>query len=494
MIRSSLILMVGRAIGFMATFFVPVVLVRVLDQAQFGTYKQLFLVFGTLFPLAQLGMAESLYYFVPEGGRKIGRYVANAVVALALSGLAALLFLTLARTHVATWLNNPDLAANLPLVGVYLLLSLVAAALEVVLISRERYGFAAATFAISDVARALLVVVPVVLFGGLRWLMIGAVVFATLRVVATLVVLRAHLGAQLRPGRAALGEQISYSGPFQVSVIFETLAANAHFFAVAWFFDAPTYAIYAVGCLQIPLVGFIGSSVGNVLMVKLRAAAARSDTAQVLFLWKETTRRLALVFFPLTGLLLIGAHDLIALLFTPEYIASVPVFMIWAAFIVLSVADTDAALRTYAETRFLAVVNGVCLVVTVGLVAWAMPAFGLIGAVLATLTATVLGETLAVRRLGRILDVPTSRILPWNTLGRIGAIAGLAAVPALAVRGSLSLTHLEGLIVVGAVYSITYLAGVWFGNVIRKDEQRALVAPLLRLPLLSPRLAPVPED
>jgi len=45
--RPALLLMSGRTLAFVATFFIPVVLTRIFDPAQFGTYKQLFLVFST---------------------------------------------------------------------------------------------------------------------------------------------------------------------------------------------------------------------------------------------------------------------------------------------------------------------------------------------------------------------------------------------------------------------------------------------------------------
>ena len=47
-------------------------LVRTFNQAEFGTYKQLFLIYGTLYGLAQFGMAESLYYFVPRKPQEAG--------------------------------------------------------------------------------------------------------------------------------------------------------------------------------------------------------------------------------------------------------------------------------------------------------------------------------------------------------------------------------------------------------------------------------------
>ena len=75
--RPALLLMSGRTVAFAATFFIPLVLARIFDPAQFGTYKQLFLIWGTVYSIAQLGMASSLYYFLPRAPRMAGPYVAN---------------------------------------------------------------------------------------------------------------------------------------------------------------------------------------------------------------------------------------------------------------------------------------------------------------------------------------------------------------------------------------------------------------------------------
>ena len=84
-IGPATLLVGGRAIGLAASFAIGIVLARVFDPADFGTYKQFFLVFATLYGIAQLGMAESLYYFVPRNAGATGRYVCNAMVTLALA-------------------------------------------------------------------------------------------------------------------------------------------------------------------------------------------------------------------------------------------------------------------------------------------------------------------------------------------------------------------------------------------------------------------------
>src|ERR1043166_2114679 len=120
--KPALVLMSGRTLAFAATFFIPVILARFFDQVHFGTYKQLFLVFSTVFCIAQLGMSQSLYYFLPRAPGLAGAYAANAVCFLALFGLCGFGALTIAAPKLGQWLNNDQLARYFWWIGLYLLL------------------------------------------------------------------------------------------------------------------------------------------------------------------------------------------------------------------------------------------------------------------------------------------------------------------------------------------------------------------------------------
>ena len=85
--RPAFLLVVGRSIGLAASFAIGIVLARLFEPAVFGTYKQFFLVYATLYGVLQLGMAESLYYFVPRQSEHTGPYVANAMAMLTAAGL-----------------------------------------------------------------------------------------------------------------------------------------------------------------------------------------------------------------------------------------------------------------------------------------------------------------------------------------------------------------------------------------------------------------------
>src|SRR5712692_10976123 len=158
--KPAFLLVAGRTIGFAASFIIPVLLVRHFNQAEFGTYKQLFLIYGTLYGLAQIGMAESLYYFVPRKPEASGPYVGNAIVTLAFAGFVCMGLLVIFQQRIAGWLSNPQLGKHIVLLGVFLVLMLISAVFEIVMVSRKQHLAAAWTYAASDVVRTILLVWP----------------------------------------------------------------------------------------------------------------------------------------------------------------------------------------------------------------------------------------------------------------------------------------------------------------------------------------------
>jgi O-antigen/teichoic acid export membrane protein len=421
-------LTVGRAMGFAAAFAIPVVLARVFTQAEFGTYKQLFLIYGTLFGLGQLGMAESLYYFVPGKPANAGRHVCNALLTLAVLGALCVLLLGLTNGGVARWLSNGPLADHLPLLGVFAALMLVSAVFEIAMVSRKQYTTAAWTYAGSDLVRMMLFVVPAVVWGSLHSVMAGAVAFAALRLVAMIVYVRREFGDELRLHITSWRSQLAYALPFALAVSIEVLQLNLHHYIVASRFDAATFAIYAVGCLQIPLVDLIATSTCSVMMVKM--AEDRSDRRAALALWHDTTCRLALVLVPLAIFLALAAHAVILTLFSNTYRASVPIFALWSLTILPAVFAVDGVLRVYARTRVIFALNLLRLVLVAGLIGWCLSAFGLRGAVLVTLLAAGIVKAVGIATIARLMGVTVREVLPWRRLAVIAARSGAAAVPA----------------------------------------------------------------
>lgn len=472
--RPAMVLMAGRLVGFAVAFAIPMVLARVFDQSEFGTYKQLFLIYGTLFGIAQLGMAESLYFFLPSRSKDAGKILFNTMLATGVLGLASLFGLWFFRFELSELMNNPALVDLVLPLGLYLLFMLMAVVLEIIMTTRKQFAAASCAYALSDVARAAFYVIPVLLLPDLRSLMLGAVVFALARLTATLVYVRHEFGSELKPDAHAMAEQVRYAVPLGIAGMIAVAQANYHLYAVSYAFDVATFAIYAVGCLQIPLSDYLMSSTGNVMMVNMRERLLAGDISGAIDVWLDANRKLAMVFFPLVAGVLVMAHPFIVLLFTDTYEASVPIFMVSALGMIMASLLTDCALRVLALTRFLIIEYLIRLALVVVLLHWLMSSVGLIGAILATLIADAIVKVIALERIRRELKIRPSRLLPWKALAVTALLSALAAIPAMLVLASLDAPEFVQLAVTGPVFVLTYYLLLRRFGPLQQDEREQL--------------------
>jgi O-antigen/teichoic acid export membrane protein len=452
--KPALMLMAGRVLGGLAALLVPLALVRLLEPADFGTYKQIFLIYATLFGIAQIGMAESLYYFLPHETRRAGRYVANAMLMLVGAGFVCLALVTLSAPAAARAMNNPALAPALGLLGVYLALMLVSNVLEIAMTAKGRFVLAASTFAASELLRSVLFVVPVLFFGSIRSMLVGAAVFAGLRLVVAIAWLWREYHSELHFDLPLLRVQVAYAFPFAAAVVVHIMQQYLHQYAVASRVDATLFAVYAVGCMQIPLVDILSTSVSSVMMVRMTESISSGQTGRVLPQWHDTTRKLALLFCPLVGLVLINARAIVQILFTERFVASAPILMLWSLAILAAVLQIDGVLRVFADTRFLLIMNLSRLGLVLLLILPFIRMFGLQGAVMVTLLALFGGKVMSLLRIGTLLGVRQREILPWFELFRIFGACTVALVPALLVQAAFQMSAVVSLLVTGSVYAM----------------------------------------
>jgi O-antigen/teichoic acid export membrane protein len=467
-------LMCGRTLAFAATFFIPVVLARVFDPARFATYKQLFLIHSTVYLIAQAGMASSLYYFLPRAPRDAGRYTANSLFFLGMAGLAGFGALLMLRSKIAHWMNNPELSPYIFWIGLYLFLMMLSATLEIVLISRRRFVWASASYASFDLARAAASILPVLLYRSLDGLFKGLVLVALLRAATTLLYFRAEFRETFRFDKTLLRSQLAYAMPFALAIVVEIVQGSLPQYVVAWLSSPATFAIFAVGCLSIPLVDMAASPTSDVMMVQMQENLAAGRLRSVLEIWHETTAKLALLFFPLAALIVVGAREIIVLLFTAKYVASVPIFMAWSMTILFATLQVDGVLRVFAQTRLLLWLNLMRLGIIAGLIQPSLRKFSLIGPVFVILLATFAFKAGALLRIKRLLETSTRELLPWRNLaGVLGASAGGAAV-ALGVKSQLNLPAVPLLLAGCVAFAPVYAVLVWYFDLLSAGERQAI--------------------
>ncbi len=476
--RPVLQLMSGRAAAFAVTFFIPVVLSRIFPPAEFGTYKQIFLIVYSFYGIGQIGMAECLYYFLPTHPEHAGRFVANSVAMLTLTGLGCLIVLSFGGHLIPV--SNPGIQPYLWIAGAYLLLMLASCALEIVMVARKHFRLATLTYAGSDLARGVLLIAFGLVTHSLMWLLIAGLIFNALRIVAFLAYLRSEFGSELRLDMTRLKQQFVYTVPFALAVVIDVIQQNYHQYAVGWYFDVTTFAIYSVGCLQIPLADFLASPASNVMMVRMGEEIRDDRKAHAVPIWHDTSRKLALVFIPMAALLVVNARHIITILFTERYAASIPIFMLWSLTVLFSIFQTDGVLRVLAQTRFLVVMNLTRLATIIAMMTWAIHHFGLIGPVIVTLAGMLVARMVALARIKSLFELPLTKLMPWTSLAGIGLASMLAAIPSALINYWLKLPSLIVLPISGMVYLAVYSTLLLVCGLLSESEKRVISNALAR--------------
>ncbi|MGA7964896.1 MAG: polysaccharide biosynthesis C-terminal domain-containing protein, partial [Gammaproteobacteria bacterium] len=301
------------------------------------------------------------------------------------------------------------------------------------------------------------------------------IAFAALRLATTLIYLKREYSRSLKYDYNSWKKHLAYALPFALAIVLETVQANLHFYVVSSRFDAAIFAIYAVGCLQVPLTDFLMTSTSSVMMVRMREEASRGNNNKVLALWRDTTRKLAFLIVPFVGTLVVTAHALIVTLYTARYVDSVGVFELWSATSIFSILLAHSVMRVYAKTRFLIILSIVKLAVIAATIILFLDWFGLIGGVLSTLIATLVSKFISLWKTRQVLQCRVSELLPWRALARIVGMALVAALPAMAIRFFAPIPQIAELFLIPALYLGTYTTLVWWRGLILPHEKQLVM-------------------
>ncbi len=428
--RRAFSLGTANAIDFALQFVLPIVLTRALDSEDFGRYRLLWLAVSTLM-VAPLFMPQSLYYFLPRSDRPTQRlYINQTLIFLVAVGL-------LAAWALSEW--NPFLprslaalaAGEVPLVPLFVLLWLVASLLDLLPTVDERVGWQARaivglsllrTMALGGAAAATHDFVAVL------WTLVGFTVFK-LALLAAYVAFHHGLGGPLAR-RATFAEQIRHAAPFGFAGTLYGLRAQADQWVAAALFPVALFASFSIAAVLGPMVNLFRQSVNHVFLPSMSRLHSAGDFKAMLELNSRANAMVALLVYPLLAFAFVFAEPLIALVYTPTYLAGAPVLRVYIVGLIAFVVELNSILLLLKQGGFSMRVNGVALALSVALSVWGALNFGLMGAALGSVAMIHLERIVSLRRIARLTGEPVSRLQDWNKLAALALASALAGAVA----------------------------------------------------------------
>jgi len=470
--------MFAKTLGFVFSFALPLLLVRGLSQTEYGLYKQVFLVVTTSLAVLPLGFGMSAFYFLPREPERQRAVVFNIMLFnFAVGGLACLTLL-IAPQLLTGLFGSAELVPYAPLIGFIILFWIVSAFLEIVAIANQEARQAMLFIIIAQFTKTALLLAAATAFASVQSLLWAALFQGILQTVVLFGYLNSRFNGFWRQFDWPLMRlQMSYALPIGFASLIFAVLIDLHNYFVSHRFGAAAFALYAVGCFSLPLVGIIGESVGSVMIPRVSQLQKQGDSREIVLLTARVMRKLAALYFPLYVFLIVVGREFIVLLFTERYLGSWPIFIINLSMLPTLIFIVDPIMRAHAEHRFFLLKVRAILVVVLFIALWfGTRYFGLIGSISIMVSVTVIDRLIETGKAWRIIGVTRRDIVLLKDVGKI-ALAALTAGVAAAVAHSLALglKPFFVLLICGLVFAPVYIACTWLFGVVTLDERNFIL-------------------
>jgi O-antigen/teichoic acid export membrane protein len=479
----------ARTIAFVSNVALPLVLVRRLNQHEFGLYKQVFLIVGSAVITLPVGFTMSAYYFLPREEAK-GRIVLNIVLfylAIATTLAIALVFYP---ELLGLIFRNTEVVNYGPLIALVSFFWILSAPLETIVIANTETKLATLLIVCAQLSKALLLLLAALSIGSVRAIIYAGAVHGLIQVV----VFGWYLTSRFGPfwsdvSWSAMKRQLAYALPLGLAAFLLRAHSDLHNYFVSYKFDAAQYAIYAIGCFNIIFVDIVTDAVGSVMIPRVNYLQTLGERREIIELLARMLRKTAVLFLSLYFFLLVMGREFITFLFTERYVASWPIFAVNLTLIPLALFSLsyDPVVRAYPEIRFFLIrLRTVLLFVLLLALNLLTSRFGLVGAITAVVLLVMAENTITAWKSARILGVKAHDIVLLKDVGKILLAALVAASVTWIVRGIVVPARpFITLSICAIVFAIVFGGMILMLRVLTSEERLALKNGTRKLSLIG---------
>ena len=351
-------IMLAKIISFGLSILFPLLIVRILGKDQVGIYRQVFQVITDAIVILPFGFGMSAYYFLARNKEKHAAAILNILLFNFVIGGVTCLILFLFPQLIGNIFKSNEITLLTPKIGVVIWIWLFSTFLEMVAIANQEAPLATVFIIFAQFSKMVLMVSAVLFFSTVDAFIYAAMIQGAIQTIILCFYLNSRFPKFWQSfDTKFFREQLVYALPFGGVGLLWILQNNIHNYFIGNRFSNAEYAIYAIGCFDLPLLGVLYESVASVMISRVSELQSKNDKREILHLTTKTMQTLSFFYLPAAVFLFITANTFITTLFTHQYSASVPIFLINLIVLPLYILITDPIIRAYKELSRLVLVT-----------------------------------------------------------------------------------------------------------------------------------------
>ncbi len=455
----SILLSAAKIISGLASIMGGIILARWLTKEEYGTYSQLVLIASTLVFFSNFSLPRSLYFFIPRA-RSVDerKHVSFQVITATMffSILCTLLILPFAP-FLANFMQNPAIKSSIIFIACYLFFLSVSDLFEPFMVSVGHVPVMAWVEALCGVGFILAILVPLILGIDYRCILILYSAILGIKIIVMLYYFFQMEGEYF--GVSVLGgifKKIQYAAPLALGSMIGILGRRIDQFIISSMYLPAEYAIYARGAFELPLITLIPMTISNLMLPEFVKDFSNNRVERVAWQFADKARKVALIFFPLTILMLILAKAFIVLMFSDKYLGSVPIFRIYLLILPFRITIHGVIFKAVGKTYLFIVGDLLYIFSNVFISLVLIKLFGMNGAAWGTVIAVAIFVFYFSLNNSKILNIPLSRLFPWYHLLKIAIVSGISGILVLPLLYVIN-SYFMQLIIITVLFFVYYV-------------------------------------
>ncbi len=415
--RFAIYLLIGRMITMVASFIMPLVLVRFMSQSDYGVFSQFYTLYTAIYVILALGLHTNIFYFYPTATKEdADKYVSNTAVLLLLFGLigGAIMYIPPLQTAI---FGNSELGKHIDFVIASIVLATPMNIVSPLNTVREDKWGAMLLPGFVAILRIVAVIGCTLVYNDMhelfRWLLFYQIFILAIVIVYSLY--HVHFCFDW----ALAKKQMAYALPFGCAVTLQLFSNYYDKFVCIKFLEPAEYAIYSVAFLSIPGVTQVYDSLCQVNIVNMTKSYKTGHLEDVAPQYQNFVVKTLSFSTPLIFAVAIYAEEIMALLYTDQYVTSAPFFRIYSLTFLTSMLGAGTILRAMGKTKSSFIAFVITCVIGLPATYWLVSDYGTYGAIIGAFINMILPRFIQMLMESRLLNMSLATFLPWKQFSKI---------------------------------------------------------------------------
>ena len=456
----AIFIFIAKFIQILFQFLIPVILIRILAQSDYGLYQKVLFLTTLIIPLFRFHLTDSLFYFFPicNKGHERNEIISQTYFQLlAICVFMSIIFIIISPI-IESFFHNKNVFKYSYQILAIIFFTVTSSILENIFILEKKSKLVVLFASADKFLRTSLLLIIISIFKNIEYALLALIIHGFFRFLFLTIYLFKNYDLDILLVKVVnLKKQWIYVFPMGLGLFLGVLGKNSDKLILAWLLTDIDFALYSIGNLSIPFIATVYVSIGNVVMPELAKYSINQEFQKTLILWKSMIIKNAIVTLPIILFFIVQANEIFIVLFTDAYSGSANVFRIIILTLLIQMLGYGYILRAFGKTKKILVAKIYRTLLSLIVGYFLISNFGIIGAALTFVFSYFVNAIIQLKAAKKLLQVSWRNYLPWSDFYRLFIIS---LVPATIIYfiNALDWPPIQQLVVNGLIYfSLVFL-------------------------------------